>query len=306
MSTDPLSLAAVFLSCADTGSFSAAGRKLGLSRSAVGKAIARLEAQLGARLLHRTTRSQSLTEDGHLYYEHARRAVSELDAARAFLESGRREPAGMLKVTAPVVLGRRCIAPVLLRLAARHHALQLTLSLTDRLIDMVEEGYDLAIRVGHATNAAGLMQRRICRQHMLICAAPSYLERRGTPHSRADIASHDLLTYGRIDGKRHWWPPNARGDAQDIVAAARIRIDDLDALADATEMGLGLACLPNWLIGERLTSGALVHVLPDEPLLRYDVVALWPQGPFMPARLRAAVDCLVKEVPGLSCETLGP
>lgn len=299
MSADPLSLASIFLACADSGSFSAAGRRLGISRSSVGKAIAKLEAQLGARLIRRTTRSQSLTEDGHIYYERARRAVIELEAAQAMLESKRHVPAGVLKVTAPVVLGRRCITRLLLSLTAKHAALKLAVSLTDRPIDLVEEGYDLAIRVGEVTHSDGLMGRRIGRQAMVICAAPGYLAVRGTPQSRADLAAHDLLIYGRTDGVRKWWLAETREEAQIFATAARIRLDDLDALADAAEMGLGLACLPSWLVRDRLEAGRLTQVLPNAPLLTYDVAALWPVGPYMPARLRAALDLLVAELPAM-------
>jgi DNA-binding transcriptional LysR family regulator len=298
--SDPLGLASIFISCADAGGFSAAGRRLGLSRSSVGKAIGRLEAQLGVRLFHRTTRTQSLTEDGHVYYERAQRAVRELELARTLLESGRREPSGVLKVTAPVVLGRRCVAPVLLRLTADYPGLKLKMTLTDRPIDLVEEGYDLAVRVFADTKAAGLMSRRVGRQEMTICASPAYVEQRGAPRSRDDLARHDLLLYGRDSGVRDWTLPNEAGRQPDISGAARIWLDDLDALADAAEMGLGLAWLPCWLVRARIRSGTLVQLLPDEPRGVMDITALWPQAPFMPARLRAALDRLASELPAMS------
>lgn len=297
---DPLGLASIFLACADTGGFSAAGRKLGMSRSSVGKAVGRLEAQLGVRLFHRTTRSQSLTEDGHVYYERAQRAVGELEAARVSLASGRHEPTGVLKVTAPVVLGRHCVAPLLLKLVAAHPGLKLAMSFTDLPVDLVEGGYDLAVRVSGAGATAGLMGRRISRQVMTICAAPAYLARRGTPQSRDDLASHDLLTYGRPESVRRWHLLDERGQAQDYTPAGRIRLDDLETLADAATLGLGLAWLPCWLVRDHLASGALVPVLPQLPSPILDIVALWPQGPFMPARLRAAIDLLAAELPALS------
>ncbi|HEX4708986.1 LysR family transcriptional regulator [Phenylobacterium sp.] len=298
--SDPLGLASVFLTCADAGGFSAAGRRLGLSRSSVGKAIARLEAQLGVRLFHRTTRTQSLTEDGQVYYERAQRAVRELELAKTLLDTGRREPSGVLKVTAPVVLGRRCVAPVLLGLTAEHPALKLRMTLTDRPIDLVEEGYDLAIRVCAGTNAAGLMGRRVGRQEMTICASPAYLQRRGAPRARKDLVGHDLLLYGRAAGPLPWTLPDGEDLATEIPDSGRIWLDDLDALGDAAEMGLGLAWLPCWLVRGRIRSGALVQVLPDVPRRAFDIMALWPQAPSMPARLRAAVDRLAAELPAAS------
>jgi DNA-binding transcriptional LysR family regulator len=298
--TDSLTLASIFLTCADSGGFSAAARRLGMSRSAVGKSIARLEAGLGVRLIHRTTRAQQLTDDGHIYYERAARAVSELEAARAILESGSREPAGLLRVTAPVVFGRHCVAPLLLRLAAQHQRLKITISLTDRPVRLIEEGYDLAVRVGQAPISSVLKGRRIGRQQMTICAAPSYLERRGIPNHRADLAGHELLGYGRDQSVDCFWTPDRSDPSGQVDARARIHVDDMESLADAATQGLGLASLPCWLVRDRIKAGALVRVLPDLPKQSYDIYALWPQAPFMPIRLRAAIDVLAAEVPSAS------
>jgi DNA-binding transcriptional LysR family regulator len=298
---DSLTLASIFLACADSGGFSAAGRRLGMSRSAVGKAIARLETELGARLINRTTRNQRLTDEGQIYYERAARAVFELEAARGILESGRREPAGLLRVTAPVVLGRRHVAPMLLRLATRHEKLKLTMSLTDRPLDLIEERYDLAVRIGQAPSGSGLMSRRIGRQRMTICAAPGYLRRRGVPKRREDLAAHDLLIYGRDQLVDRSWVSAGNGRLEQIDGAARVRIDDLEALADAAIVGMGLASLPCWLIADRIREGALEVVLPDFPRHSFDIFALWPQGPFMPMRVRAALDVLIAEMPAASC-----
>jgi DNA-binding transcriptional LysR family regulator len=295
--SDPFGLASIFLACADAGGFSAAGRKLGLSRSAVGKAVARLEAQLGVQLFRRTTRSQSLTEDGHVYYERAQRALAELEAARAALDLNRREPSGSLKVTAPVLFGRRYVAPPLFSLAAAHPNLKLTIAFTDRPVDLVEEGFDLAVRIGRLPDTAGLMSRRLSGEQMTICAAPSYLARRGTPQTRADLADHDLLIYGRTDTTRQWRLPNGQGGFEEITAAGRIRLDDLEALADAAARGMGLAWLPCWLVADRLTGGELVPVLPELPQLTFDIYAVWPQAAAMPMRLRAALDLLAVELP---------
>src|SRR5262249_22818153 len=147
---------AAFVQAVEAGSFAVAAGRMGLTRSAVGKSIARLEQRLGVRLFHRTTRRQSLTEDGQAYYERCVRALAEIDAAEAALDSGRRAPAGCLRVTAPVLFGRYCVAPVLLELARRYSGLAIEMSFSDRVVDLLEEGFDLAIRVGTLSDSTSL------------------------------------------------------------------------------------------------------------------------------------------------------
>lgn len=295
---DGLNLASTFLACADNGSFSAAARKLAMSRSAVGKAVARLEAQLGVRLFHRTTRSQSLTDEGQLYYEHARRALGELDAARSLLASGRREPSGVLRVTAPLSFGRKFVAPSLLRLTQAHPRLSLSMSFADRPVDLIDEGYDLAVRIGPSLDSTGVIGRLLGRQRMKICAAPTYLARRGEPRSRDELEDHDLLLYGRANFTRHWRPPDGQGNIPTVGSARRrVRFDDLDALVDAAVVGCGLARLPCWLVKGPLAGGDLVEVLPETPQTTYDIVLLWPQSTQIPVRVRRAIDWLASNIP---------
>ena len=159
----------VFVAAVEAGGFAAAGERLHLTRSAVAKAIARIEEKLNVRLFHRTTRSLRLTEDGQVYYERCVRALKELRAGEAALESGRREAAGRLRVSAPVLLGRRCVAPVLAKVAAQHSKLELELSLSDRPVDLIEDGFDLAIRGGNNGDGAGLMTRTIGSHRITVC-----------------------------------------------------------------------------------------------------------------------------------------
>lgn len=296
---DSLSLTTIFLACAESGSFSAAGRKLNMSRSSVGKAVARLETQLRVHLFYRTTRSQSLTEDGQLYYEHARRAMSEFELARIALASGRREPTGVLRVTAPLCLGRRRVAPLLLKLTGMHPQLRLAMSFDDRPVDLIDEGYDLAVRIGATADLSGIVGRRIGEQEMRICAAPEYLARRGMPRTRDELETHDLLIYARANNMRQWRLPDERGQIRTIAVAGRVRFDDLDALADAAAAGFGLAWLPSWLAREKLETGSLVEVLPHEPRGAFDIMLLWPQAPQMPVRIRQAIECLVADLPAV-------
>ncbi len=288
----------VFVAAAETASFSTAATRLNLTRSAVAKTVARIEARLGARLFHRTTRSLALTDDGQVYYERCLRALEELRDGAAIIDSGRREVAGRLRVSMPVLFGRRCVAPVLVRLAAEHPHLELDLSFSDRLVDLVEDGFDLAIRNGAVGDAPGLMIRRIGIQRMAVCAAPSYLAAHGTPRTLDDLGRHHGITYGRAGRIYPWQFPLANNLIRDVVPSSRMRLDDLEAIAEAAAAGHGLAWLPCWLIRDRVRQGMLVGLLEDTPRLRLESHALWPQTLHLPLRVRLAIDALAAELPG--------
>jgi DNA-binding transcriptional LysR family regulator len=298
--SDRLTGVAVFVEAVEAGGFAAAAARLNLSRSAVGKAVARLEGRLGVRLFHRTTRSQGLTEDGQAYYERCLRALEEIRAGEAMLESGRREVAGRLRVSMPVLFGRRCAAPILADLARRHPRLELDLSFCDRLVDLVEDGFDLGIRTGPPGDWPGLMMRRIGAQRMSVCASPAYLTAYGAPRRIEDLAGHEAIAYGRAGHVRPWCFPSAGRPDIEFVPPARLRFDDLEAIADAAVAGMGLAWLPCWLIRDRVRSGELTCVLAENPGLVFDCRAVWPQTPHLPLRVRLAIDALAAALPGKS------
>ena len=269
-----------------------------LSRSAVGKTVARLERRLGARLFHRTTRSQSLTEEGQAFYERCLRALAEIRAGEAMVELGRQDAIGRLRVSTPVLFGRRCVAPILIDLARRHPKLELELSFSDRRVDLIDEGFDLAIRNGELGDGANLTARRIALQRMTVCASPDYLAAHGTPLTIADVARFDGIVYGRAGWKR-WWPiPRPDGGVEEAFPRTRLCLDDLEAIADAAAANFGLAWLPCWLIRDRVRAGALVPVLADAPRLELESYAVWPQSPRLPMRVRLAIDALAAELPG--------
>lgn len=288
----------VFVAAVDAGSFAAAAERLHLTRSAVAKTIARIEARLAVRLFHRTTRSQTLTEDGQVYYERCVRALDELRAGEAALDSGRREAAGRLRVSVPVLFGRRCVAPVLARLAAEHPRLELDLSFSDRPVDLVEDGFDLAIRNGDIGDGAGLVTRTVGLQRMMVCASPAHLAAHGRPAGIDDLATHPAITYGRAGHVKAWRFPFREGEVRKMVPPSRLCFDDLEAIADAAEAGHGLAWLPCWLIRERVRAGRLVPLLEDVPRLVFSTHALWPHTPHLPLRVRFAIDALAAALPG--------
>lgn len=291
---------AVFVRAADLGSFAAAAADLGLSAPMVGKHVRFLEERLHVQLISRTTRRQSLTAFGQTYYERCRAILAETEAADALAAEQGREPRGQLRVTAPVHFGRHCVLPVLLDLARRHPGLELDVSLNDRLLDLAEDRCDLAIRTGVLAETAGLVARRVARQTMVVCAAPGYLARYGQPQRIAELAGHIAVVYRRSGPVPPWLFPSDDGPPQAVTPASRLRLDDLDAVADAAALGAGLAWVPSWLVRDRLRSGALVTVFPDRPGLPYDVHALWLATPHLPRKIRVAVEALAAALPGMA------
>jgi len=296
---DRLTSMEVFVRAVDLGSFAAAAEAFDLSPPMVGKHVRFLEERLGVRLLNRTTRRQSLTDFGRAYYDRCRTILAETSAADALADEHLGEPSGRLRVTMPAHFGRRCVAPVLYALARRYPRLQLELSFGDPLTDLVQQGYDLAIRTGTLEDRAGIVARRIARQPMLLCAAPAYLKQQGTPARLEDIGEHQAILYGRSGWARPWQFPRPGLPPLEINPQGRLRLDDLDAMADAAAAGLGVSWLPAWLIRDRLAKGELVTILPEHPPFLYDAHALWPQTPLLPLKVRVAVDELVQALPAL-------
>lgn len=295
--TDRLSGVLAFVQAADAGSFALAAERMGLSRSAIGKSIARLEERLGTRLFLRTTRRQSLTDAGQAFYERCVRALAELEAAEAALDSDQRAPTGRLRVSAPVMFGRHCVAPLLRELAGRHPGLEVEVSFSDRLVDLIEDGFDLAIRAAPLTDHAGLTTRRLGVQTMVVCAAPAYLARKGRPKRVADLDGHEAVIYGRNGVSKPWRFLDERGGEKRVTVPSRLRFDDVEAIADAAVHGAGLAWLPCWLIAERLREGQLVEVMEDEHRYGNELHAVWPQNKHLPSKVRMAIDLLAARIP---------
>ncbi|WP_042777203.1 LysR family transcriptional regulator [Sinorhizobium fredii] len=294
---DRLTSMAVFVKVVDLGSFAAAAAALDLSGPMVGKHIRFLEERLGVRLINRTTRRQSLTDFGRAYYERCRVILAEAEASDALAADQLSEPRGKLRVTMPVHFGRRCVMPVLLELARQYPALELDLSFNDRLVDLAEDGYDLAIRTGMLGDRAGLIARRVARQPMIVCASPAYLETHGRPETAEDLAQHKAVVYRRSGPVPPWLFPRQGQSPFEVVPVNQFRLDDLDAIAEAASLGTALAWLPYWLVQQRIEAGALVRLLPDQQPFLYDCHAIWLQTRHLPLKVRLAVDALAVQLP---------
>lgn len=298
---DRLSGVLTFVQAADAGSFAVAAQRLSVSRSAVGKSIARLEQRLGTRLFHRTTRSQTLTGDGRAFYDRCARALAEIEAGEATLDSRRRAPTGRLRVSVPVLFGRHCAAPVLLEMARRYPQLQLDLSFTDGVVDLVEESVDLAVRIAPLAaplaSHSGLIARRLGTMSVLVCASPDYLAARGEPRTVADLDAHDTIIYARHSTVASWYFLDADGRRDQVQIESRLRFDDLEAIADAAVAGAGVTWLPCWLVAKHLRDGRLVELSLGRRSFGVDVHAVWPRSRHMPSRVRVAIDHLAARIP---------
>lgn len=288
-----------FVAAVDAGSFALAARRRQLTRSAVAKSIARLEARLGTRLFLRTTRSQSLTEDGQAYYERCRRVMAELDAADASMDAARRVPMGRVRLSMPVLFGRRCVGPLLLELARRYPGLAFEASFSDRRSDLVEEGVDLAVRSGPLPDNTTHVARRLGLQRMVMCAAPAYLEAHGWPRRMEELAGHPGIVYGRGGQVKPWEFHDARGLRVEVPIASRFCFDDLEMIASAARAGVGLARLPVWLVAGALREGTLVQLFDEPHAFGYELHLLWPHTRYLPLKTRVVVDLMLEELPKL-------
>ena len=285
-----------FVAVVEAGSFADAARRLHLSRSAVGKAVARLEERLNVRLFQRTTRSKSLTDDGQIFYEHCQQAMTALQSGKAQIETGRETVRGRLRVTMPVLFGRMYVAPILMALAAANPELSLELDFRDHHLDLIDAGMDLGIRNGPIGIGVGLHARRIAHHRSLICAAPSYVERYGMLGSLDDLHQHVAINYSR-DGRSYLWEfLRPDGTPGELIPPARLCLNDLGAMLDAVVAGQGLAWLPEWLVAGGIARGQLINVLPELTTGLKEIHLIWPEAPHMPTRVRVAIELLAQSL----------
>ncbi|MBX4928950.1 LysR family transcriptional regulator [Rhizobium binae] len=288
----------IFMAVVDAGSFIAGGQAMGLSRSAAGKAVIRLEDRLGARLLNRTTRRLSLTDEGRVFYEHGLEVLASVDEAEASVVGQSGAPRGVLRLTVPDTFGRLVVLPIVEKYLLAWPDIQVEVSFTDRKADIVEEGYDLAIRIGAipSTSDTRLVSRVIAADKARLCASPSYLADRGEPHHIDDLAAHECLFFSSGDQRQGW---RFRGEGGAWVKArgrSRLRLDSGEAIRDAAVAGLGIALLPDFVVAGDLATGHLRHVLPKLETDEAKIVALYPDKRQQESRVRRFIDLMVEEL----------
>ncbi len=289
MSNNHFSDLEIFAAVVETGSFTAAARRLERSKAAVSRQIHGLEERLGTLLLHRTTRALSLTGAGAALYERTVGPLADLRDAEAAVSSLQSSPRGRLRVSLPVAYGRLVAAPALLALAEENPGLELDLSFSDRFVDLVGEGLDLAVRIGELSDSS-LVARRLGDARRMVCAAPAYLARRGVPQRPADLAVHDGLLYAHQTHGPAW--RFAGGVA--VQVRGRVRSDSGDALRAAALAGLGVAWLPDFYVAADLAAGRLVAVLEEHRAEPLGVWAVYPHRRHLSAKVRLAVDRLAE------------
>lgn len=284
---------AAFEAAVKSGSFTAAADSLGLTRSAVGKSIARLEARLGVRLLNRTTRKLSLTDEGRVVHERWRQILEDLEEVDATMALRRGTPSGTLKLTAPLSFGQRHILPVLDAYLKQWPELRADLSFTDRFVDLVEDGFDLAVRIGAPTDDSQLLTRTVAWQQFVVCAAPDYLARRGTPHTPQDLAGHDAIVLIGAERRRAWHLQTPDGPFV-FAGPGRLNIDSSEAMRESALAGFGLVHLPSYIVGGDLRAGTLVEVLQAYRAAPDPIRVVYPSKRHLSPRVRAFIDLLTQ------------
>ncbi|TVQ53525.1 MAG: LysR family transcriptional regulator [Rhodobacteraceae bacterium] len=294
---DRLTEMEAFIRVVDLGGFTDAARKMGVSKSAVSKHVSALEARLGARLLNRTTRRVSPTEIGLAYYDRASRVVADAVEADAMASSMQSAPRGELRVSAPLSFGVRHMGPAIGAFLNEYPEVSARLSLDDRFVELVAEGFDLAIRIG-ALPDSSLKAKKLTETRMMLIAAPAYLQRMGRPESIEALAEHDLLHYSNLASGNVWRLRGPSGDERPVRAVGRLTVNNGDALLRATCDGLGVALSPAFICAGALREGQVVEVLPEAAPEPLGVWAVYPSGRFPQPKLRAFIDFLTERFKG--------
>ncbi|CAG9251391.1 LysR family transcriptional regulator [Paraburkholderia unamae] len=291
---DNLNGIVAFVRVAQALSFVAAGRTLGISASAVGKSIARLEQSLGVRLFHRTTRRITLTEEGQLFYERCHRMLEELRDTRELLSAAAQTPRGRLRVSLPAI-GYRFLLPVLPEFAQRYPEIELDLDFSDHMVDLVEGGFDAAIRSGPLSDSS-LMARRLGPFRFVLAASPAYLARAGVPGTPADLEAHACVRYRfATTGKLQPWDIASGAQALPALRSALV-CNNMEALRGAVEAGFGIGYMPDFLARGAVAAGTLRTVLDDACEARGQFSILWPSNRQLTPRLRAFVDFICERL----------
>ena len=291
-----LKVVRIFIAVAKAGSFVAGGASVGLTRSAAGKAVTRLESYLNTRLFHRTTRKLSLTPEGEEFFNRCLQIIENIEEAEASVRQYAQSPRGILKLTVSEGYGKAIIIPFLGQFLSAHPRLKVEVSFTDRLVDLAEEGLDLAIRVGDGHTSTEYISRVIERSRPRLFSSAGYLATWGSPGTIAELEHHRRLLYGLGIALSRWKFTDKQGIIVSTDGNQYLRFDSGDAIRIAATEGLGIGLLPNFIVERELQQGRLLEVLPEISAAEIAVHAIYPSRKYLPARVRVFIDELLKYI----------
>lgn len=291
-----------FAAVAQSGSFSAGAKRLGLSRALASKYVGQLEDRLGLRLLNRSTRSVALTACGRAYLERCLRLLADFDDIESEARNARRTPRGPLRISAPTAFGELFLTRILAGFTARYPETAVSLSLSDRYVNLVEEGFDVAVRIG-ALKDSSLIARQLTSMGLLVCAAPAHVRRHGAPAHPFELKTHPcVLDENLRDGDR--WPFVIEGVRHPVAVSGRLRVNSARAVRDLLLAGEGIGLCPSFLVEEDIRSGRLLRLLTGFQPPEYGVYALFPHSRRMAVSVRALIDFLVENFEASQPESL--
>lgn len=287
-----LNAALILVRIVDKGSFTAAAQELGMTKAMVSRRLAELEQRLGVRLLYRSTRQLTLTEEGEKYYRHCSKAVEALTEAELMLSASQQEVTGTLKMAVPIETGQLVVGRLVAKFLQAYPGLQVELELTNRVVDPISEGLDAVVRIGDMSDS-NLAARRLWSTGRLLCASPAYLARSPAIKRPEDLANHERVTVSSGFLASHWC---FELDGKEVLVdpPSRFRVNNITCAREAAKAGLGLASIPAMLCQEELASGELVAVLPEWQQPKVSIYLLFPERQLMPRKLRAFIDFMVE------------
>lgn len=280
----------MFVAVMETGSFTLAATRLGTSSGQASKLVSRLEADLGVRLLNRTTRSVSPTEVGQAYFERIKLLIDDLDALDEAVRSRSGTASGRLRLTAPMSFGNEQLAPALIDFAKRYPEISLEVSFSDRVVNLIDEGFDAAVRIGVPADNS-LIARKLCEARIVVAASPAYLAAKGTPRVPDDLADHDCIIDTNFRDREVWRFRSGR-EAQSVTVHGRLYFSSADACIAAADAGLGIVQVPSFVAGAHIRSGRIVPILADFETSTIPIQVLYPPGRHLALKVRVLVDFL--------------
>lgn len=299
---DRLRSITALIAVVESGSFVAASQRLHSSKAAISRYIQELETYLGVRLLQRTTRHIALTEAGRDYYHRAKNILADLDDADSAVGANNASLIGNIRINAPLTFGTRYLAPLWAEFMARHPAITLDIELNDRRVDLLEEGFDLAIRIGNLADSS-LVSRRLANRHAVLCASPAYLEKYGTPTKPEDLTHHQAISYSYLPTGDVWHFQSVKDGERAIAIKARMHTNNGDTIRAVVLAGQGIALQPIFQVGPDIKEGRLVTFLPEWSGPSFGIHAVYPSRKNLSLKVKTLIDYLAEKLAGTGWQT---